>query len=206
MNKKSKIILLLIYLIAFVITCLGTTMAFFAINDTQKVIAESEVKSATETSTLYTTGEPLSIIATPSNFNEYLKESLTDKTELIASLKKGTNTKEVIKKYNVEINLEENTMQYSTLAQTAEIVLTIIDPNGKEIDTLGDLTGKTGSYMAAENYVLKSTSDEEVKHVWQIILTFVNLNNSQDINMGNGLKGYARINPVEENSNELQKS
>ena len=216
MNKKTKIVLFLIYLIAFLITCLGTTMAFFAIQNTQKIVGETKVSSATETSILYTVGQPLSIYASPWNFNDETKKSLTDSTTLTATLKKGNNVTEVKKHYDVEIVLDKNTFVYSTSNQTAELIITIKDPEGKEIKEIDDLeyvtvndrstnhvisgfdiTGKLGTFSVAKNYELTATNNDEVIHVWQIDLTFVNLANSQDINKGNGLEGYARITPVE---------
>lgn len=217
MNKKTRNTLLIIYLIALLMMSIGATMAYFILGIQEKVVAEADVSSATETSVVFDASDSLSINASYQNFNQDIKESLSDTSRLMATLKKGSNTNEAKYYYNVDVSFSENTINYSTGEHKAEVILTIIGPDNKELielpnkdleyvqvnDISGntvikgfDVTNKEGKFMIAKDYLISADSPEAVTQVWQLKLTFVNFDYSQDYNIGKTINGVVSITPV----------
>ncbi len=213
MSKKTRNILLIIYLVAFLMTSFGAALAFFEINKREEITASTEVSSATMTSVIYDAGQPLTLYATPLNFNKELKESLTSLSSLSASLKMGTDRNVASFKYDVEVEIFANTMEYTLGKNKPEIILTITDPLGHEVvdvpeldyvsitDVSGqritglDLTNQRGTFKIKTDYVIEGKEQDDVTQVWNLKLTFVNYDASQNDNLGRGLSGVARLVP-----------
>lgn len=205
MSKKNKNMLITIYVVGLLITCVGATFAFFTVIRVSNISSEIDVSSATMTSIVYNAGEPIAIYASPQNFAQGMG-NLSGSTIASAILKAGSDGALATFHYNLSLELLDNTMIYSD-SSTPELVIQVIDPDGNEVKNIEDLeyvtvdgvsgfdiTGKVGNYKIADTYEISTTN--EVTQEWKITLTFVNLELSQDVNMGNGLSGSLKIDPV----------
>lgn len=208
MDKKTKKILIVLYITLFLVTCVGAAFAYFTNLNTSFVSHSAKVKSATMTSIFYNAGSPIAIVASLDNFAEGM-ESLKGTTSATASLKKGSTVEFEYAYYNLSLIIDENTMVYTTNEKKAEIVIKITDPNGNEIKEINgldyvesdgnsgfDITGKTGEFMIARNYEMYTDNEDEVIQNWNVEVTFVNFESVQDINQGNMVNGFLKISPV----------
>ncbi len=206
MSKKTRNILIVLYVLAFFITCIGATLAYFTVIKVSTVSPETDINSATMTSIIFDAGRPIALYANELNFAEGMN-NLSGETFASSTLKIGSVEESATFYYNLSIEFFENTLLYSSYKQTPEVLLTLHDPSGNEIKSLEglnyvtvddvsgfDVTGKTGKYLVASNYEITTTS--EITQKWNVKLTFVNLETSQDINKGKGLNGVMKIDPI----------
>lgn len=206
MNKKNERILLIIYIVAFLITLVGASLAYFTNIKTSMVSDDVEVESATMTSIVFNAGNPLALYVSHENLGKGMG-NLKDHTYAEAVLKNGTNEAVSTFYYNLTLELLDNTLVYTQSSNTPESLIIIKNPNGQVITRIEglnyvtvngvsgfDITGKTGVYNIAKEYQI-STSNQTTQR-WELELVFVNLDTSQNINKGNGLNGFMRIEPV----------
>lgn len=207
MKKKTRNILLILYVFAFMMMLVGAAMAYFVTIKTQMISPSADVESATMSSIIFNAGEPLAIYVTPDNFAKGM-ENLTGQTYAEAVLKNGTLDVESTFHYNLSIELLNNTVVYSTNNKEPEVILTIIDPDGNPVKEIAgleyvtydgvsgfDITEKIGDYSVATNY--KISTKNEITQRWETKLTIINKDTSQDINKRSGLEGCLKIEPVE---------
>ena len=145
-------------------------------------------------------GRPLSLNATATTLPESGSNLVVTSTE-IAKLKANSTKKTANYNYYLYLQITNNTFKYSD-GTTPEIILTITDPNGNEITSLGnltygtyngvsgfDVTTKTGLFNIANNYEITSNSSSTyTEHDWNITLTYLNLNIDQSGNYGNSFE------------------
>lgn len=206
MSKRTRNILIVLYVIAFLVTCAGAAFAYFTVIKVSSISPETEIKSATMTSIIFNTGNPIALYADEFNFAEGM-DNLSGETYASSTLKIGSMEESASFRYNLSVEFYQNTLLYSTTEETPEVLLTLYDPNGNEITNVEglvyktadgvsgfDVTGKIGKYTIVEDYEITTTS--EITHKWSAKLTFVNLSNSQDVNKGKGLNGILRIEPI----------
>ncbi len=206
MSKKFKNLLLLIYLAAFTSLVIGASFAYFTALQVSKVSSKVNVTTAVTDSLLFDSGFPINIAPTIENFGEGMG-NLSGETFASAYLQVDGD-QEIAYKYNLYLELEKNTLTYSTVAKSPELLLTITDPDGnmvtnvenleftKSKDVEGfDITTKTGRYYIAKDYVIKSSTKAFQK--WVAKVTYVNLDASQNGNFEKELKGYIRIEKAE---------
>ena len=194
MNRKTKRILLSIYIIALFSIITSSTMAFFTYIKVSDVSPRVDSTTAVVTDWLLFNTEPIYIRADATNFGEDMG-SLIEDAKATATLRVENN--EGVEKrynYNIRLNIESNNLVYSTSNKTPELLIKVYDPNGKEITNIAglnyvtsndfsgfDITTVTGDYYIANNYEIK-TSDY-VAHTWNIEVILVNLDTNQDVNM-----------------------
>ena len=145
-------------------------------------------------------GRPLSLNATSTTLPESGSNLVVTSTE-IAKLKANSTKKTANYNYYLYLQITNNTFKYSD-GTTPEIILTITDPNGNEITSLGNLTYGTyngvsgfdvttakGLFAIANNYEITSNSSTTyTEHDWNITLTYLNLNIDQSGNYGNSFE------------------
>ena len=145
-------------------------------------------------------GRPLSLNATSTTLPESGSNLVVTSTE-IAKLKANSTKKIATYNYYLYLQITNNTFKYSD-GTTPEIILTITDPNGNEITSLGNLTYGTyngvsgfdvttakGLFAIANNYEITSNSSTTyTEHDWNITLTYLNLNIDQSGNYGNSFE------------------
>lgn len=110
-----------------------------------------------------------------------------------------TSKKEVSEKYNVFFDITMNEIVYSSDEKLAEIILNIYDENGTEVKNVdglnyveqGDVRGfdLTEVYGGFSIFLDKdiSTSDS-IMHEYEFIISFINVDNNQMINIGSLFK------------------
>lgn len=194
MNKKTKRLLLGIYVVALFSIVSSATLAYFTYVEVSNV--SPEIKSTTATIMdwlVFNTGEPLYIYASDDNFSEGMGD-LSDSSVASATLQiENSDGAPKTYYYNIKLNIDSNGFSYSTNDKKAELLFKVIGPDGKEITEIPglnyvtsngysgfDVTTVTGDYYIANNYEIK-TSDE-VRQTWNIELIFINLETNQDVN------------------------
>lgn len=208
MNKKAERILVSLYTVILLIMIAGASFAFFTEIRVSKISPTIDTTTATTEFIVFDAGNEIRINASQFNFSEGMG-NLSSETYASAYLRLSDNQNEITHKYNLYLEIENNNFVYSTENDTAELIMSITDPDGKavtEIEGLEfvtinnisgfDITTKKGRFYIAKDYEIKAT--DEALHMWNATVTLVNLNESQDANKNNKeLKGYIRIEKVD---------
>ncbi len=202
--KLNKRKILLAVLIGSVLV-LTTSLAYFVASIANPASTDVDLKSEISQKFIFTPGTPINITANQTNFgtgDESIKAETTSSATLIADSALGSATE----KYNVYFNINSNDFEYTIDNNNPEILLSIIDPSGTEIESIDglvyksitdvkgkelkgfDITTKNCIVKIAEDYAI-STANSEIGTTqnWKVIITFVNLNSDQVANEGKTL-------------------
>ena len=194
MSKKTRNILLALYIVALSTLVTGATFAFFTVIKVSNVSPRLDVETANLNFISFDIGNPIFINPTVENFKEGMN-SLSDTTFASAFLRRDQGSEKTMVDYNVLLNIEENTLTYSTSNNSPELLIKVIGPSGEEIkeiegldyvtvtDNKGviisgfDITNKTGLINLFTNRAITTTSTKTEE--WTIKITFVNYNKDQ---------------------------
>lgn len=201
----------MIYLVAFLITCVGATLAYFAVINSNNVSATSKVESVTMTSLIFDAGNPISIYANMFNFGKDMN-NLFDQTYAQATVSKGTDMEVARFHYEVSIDLLDNDLVYSVNKNKPEVILTITNPDDVEVKQIKgldyvsidgvsgfDITDKTGEYIVDANHEIMANNDKSfVNQVWKARVTLINLDADQEKNAGKKLNGLFKLKLLED--------
>ncbi len=207
-NLKSKKIAI-VALLLLLGTIIGATYAFFTAQKGTGGSAQIEVGADTTDNLSFKGGSTLSIYANADNFKQN-GENITDETTVSATLKANNTTNLAEDTYNVYLAIETNELDYTTFEKTPELLVTITDPDGKEIEENSDLvykeniknvkgfdvTNKTGVFLIAKDFPIEVTEDAvdgTVTQEWHITLTLINLDTDQEKNTGKEVTGKVVI-------------
>ncbi len=204
MNQKKTYSIIAIT--AVLLTAIGVTFAYFAASVGTGVTTPINVESKTTDKLTFTSGSPVSLIATQDNFGESMG-NLSGETTSSATLIANSNTNTASETYNVYFNISENNYEYTTLAKTAELILTITDPSGAILNTLPglnyvtvgsvsgfDITEYSGLINVSENHVITTTSSTTgLTEEWKTQITFINLDSDQVKNQGKTFSGQLKL-------------
>ncbi len=211
MNKKTKITLLIIYVLAIFSMITSATMAFFTYINVSNVSPVIDAQAATILDWLtFDVGKPIYILANDYNFGKDMG-NLTSDISASATLKvesDGTVTKTYY--YNLKLEIKDNEFIYTTPDEKAELLIKVIDPNGEELTEIPgleyvesqgykgfDITTKNGDFYIAQNYEISTNS--LVVHNWKVEVTLVNLDTNQYMNIGNDFNGVLKMESVRGN-------
>ena len=211
MNKKTKRLLLGIYVVALFSIVSSATLAYFTYVEVSNV--SPEIKSTTATIMdwlVFNTGEPLYIYASDDNFSEGMGD-LSDSSVASATLQiENSDGAPKTYYYNIKLNIDSNGFSYSTNDKKAELLFKVIGPDGKEITEIPglnyvtsngysgfDITTSVGEYYIARNFEI--TTNSYIRQEWKLALIFVNLDTSQDINAGTGVNATLEMESVYNN-------
>ena len=133
----------------------------------------------------------------------------------IGKATKKENGTEVSKlKYNLYLEISDNSLTYSTASKTPELLLNVYDPDGNEVKEIEglkyvtikdgknneisgfDITEGLGRYYITKSREISTTN--EITEKWDAKVTYVNLKESQDGNLEKVLNGLIRIEKAEE--------
>ena len=212
-NNKLLHILSILIIVTFIILLSRITFAYLA-PSINEAFGNVTTTSDTVDDFKLELGIPLTVNATPTTLPENGSNLVTTSVQT-AKLKANSTNDFATFNYYVYLELTNNTFVYSD-GSTPEIILTITDPIGNEITSLGDLTygtfsgvsgfditTQTGLFTIADNYEITSTSSTKyTEQNWTISITYLNLNIDQSGNYGNSLdtKIYmtkeSKINPL----------
>lgn len=213
MSKKATNIILIIYVIALTVLVIGATYAHFTYIKVSRVSPKVDVEAATLNYIMFDIGSPIFINPTTENFTEGM-DNLTGKTYASVFLKRENGTEVSKLKYNLYLEISDNSLTYSTVSKTPELLLNVYDPDGKEVKEIEGLTyvtikdGKNNEIRGFDiteglgrYYITKSreiSTTNEITEKWDAKVTYVNLKESQDGNLEKVLNGLIRIEKAEE--------
>ena len=213
MSKKATNIILIIYVIALTVLVIGATYAHFTYIKVSRVSPKVDVEAATLNYIVFDIGSPIFINPTTENFTEGM-DNLTGETYASVFLKRENGTEVSKLKYNLYLEISDNSLTYSTASKTPELLLNVYDPDGKEVKEIEGLTyvtikdGKNyeisgfditeglGRYYITKSREISTTN--EITEKWDAKVTYVNLKESQDGNLEKVLNGLIRIEKAEE--------
>ena len=208
MEKKKPIILSVIALLALVALVVGATFAYFQAQVGEGKSADIVVKSYTVDTFTFATGSQISLNLDQDNFASG-KGNITGSTYASATLTANNKTNTATEHYYLYLNIENNTFTYSINESTPEIIMTITDNAGTEVtDITGlthtsvtdangtqvsgyDITNKNGIITLFNNREITTTSSKEER--WNIKVTFVNYDASQNGNAGKSMSAKIMI-------------
>ncbi len=211
MSKQTRNFILSLYVIALILLVMGATYAYFTVIKVSTYSPKIDATTATTNYISFNAGKSIFINPNQYNFKENM-DNLTDTTTTTAYLLHSEGDNTTTYHYNIYLEIEKNELSYSTTDNTAELILQVIDPKGKELKSIQglnyvtvtdgtgkrvsgfDVTDKEGKFFIAQSYEI--TTKTEAKHIWNTTLTFVNLGTSQNENLGKVLKGYIKIEKV----------
>ena len=213
MSKKATNIILIIYVIALTVLVIGATYAHFTYIKVSRVSPKVDVEAATLNYIMFDIGSPIFINPTTENFTEGM-DNLTGETYASVFLKRENGTEVSKLKYNLYLEISDNSLTYSTASKTPELLLNVYDPDGKEVKEIEGLTyvtikdGKNNEIRGFDiteglgrYYITKSreiSTTNEITEKWDAKVTYVNLKESQDGNLEKVLNGLIRIEKAEE--------
>ena len=213
MEKKKPIILSVIALLALVALVVGATFAYFQAQVGEGKSADVVVKSYTVDTFTFATGSQISLNLDQDNFASG-KGNITGSTYASATLTANNKTNTATEHYYLYLNIENNTFTYSINESTPEIIMTITDNAGTEVtDITGlthtsvtdangtqvsgyDITNKNGIITLFNNREITTTSTKEER--WNVKVTFVNYDASQNANAGKSMSAKVMIQKEEE--------
>lgn len=208
MNDKVKKILMVIYVLTIVAMLATSTFAYFTYLNVSNMSPEVEAETATLEMLVFDMGNTINIHANQYNFGEDAS-SITEKTYASAQL--IWNKEDIVEHtYDISLNIAKNDFEYSIDENSAELILTITDPEGNEVTDIDgldyvsvrdingkiihgfDITTKYGKINIVKDYKI-ATSLTAITQIWNMEVTFVNLDASQAVNMGKELVGNFKI-------------
>ena len=214
LNNKTRNIIASLYVISLFVLLVGTTFSFFT---TKTQIAslspKVEATTATRNQTIFETIGSIGIYPNATNF-KLGEDSLSSTVNANVYFTHSKTDPVTSDKYDIVLNITENNFEYSTLDKTPELVLTLISPNGEvkyvgglDYKTITDNKGNTISgfditaldkpITIANNIEISTTNEETITQKWEIIITYVNLGVSQNLNYDKKLSGIIEVKRAE---------
>ena len=208
MEKKKPIILSVISLVALAALVLGATYAYFQAQVGDPAVADIKVNANTVDTFTFSNGSAISFSINQDNFASG-KGNQTGSTYASAMLTANNKTNTATEHYYLYLNIENNTFTYSINESTPEIIMTIKNSAGAEVTDIStlnhvivtganntqvsgyDITNKNGLITLFNNREITTTSSKEEK--WNITITFVNYDASQNANAGKSMSAKVMI-------------
>ena len=198
LDKNKKIILTII---AVLILCVGGTLAYIIAQLQDEARGNASVTSDAVDILKFDVDKDINLNPTQFNVVEG-GDNLSDTAVGSAILRANSTDNNATYNYYVYFNIKSNNYIYTTDAQTPEIVLTIINPEGSTVTNISglnyvtsggvsgfDITTKSGLYEVAELYEIISTSStDDTIQEWEFTVSFINLDTNQAENGGKTLE------------------
>ena len=189
LENKKVIIVLIVFLL---LSVSGLTLAYFVGQIGPAATTNVNLTTKTVDNLTFTTGNDITI--GPVNQANFAQGSgnKSGSTTASATLKANTGTNSATNTYNVYLKIDNNTFEYTTANNTAELVLKVTNPAGNTQTISGltsvtsggitgyDVTTKLGIIPIATNYTITTTSTKT--DTWTAQVYFINLNSDQQVN------------------------
>ena len=206
-SRKTKIISV-VAIVALALTVITATYAYFNAQVGDPAVADIKVNANTVDTFTFSNGSAISFSINQDNFASG-KGNQTGSTYASATLTANNKTNTATEHYYLYLNIENNTFTYSINTNTPEIIMTITDNAGTEVtDITGlthtsvtdangtqvsgyDITNKNGIITLFNNREITTTSSKEER--WNIKVTFVNYDASQNANAGKSMSAKVMI-------------
>ena len=207
-NKKKPMILSVVAIVTFAILIVGATYAYFTAQIGDGKRTEINVTTYTTDVLTFATGDAVSLEADQTTFGKD-RGSVSGVTYASALLTANNKTNKAVEHYYLYLNIESNTFTYSINESTPEIIMTVTDSSGNEVTDIStlnhvivtgangtqvsgyDITNKNGLITLFNNREITTTSSKEEK--WNITITFVNYDASQNANAGKSMSAKVMI-------------
>ena len=198
MEKKKKTLVLSILAIAtLLIVVVGATYAYFVAQGGSSANTNVNVQTNTTDNLSFEVGEAINITANQDNFAQGLGNQ-AGSTTASATLTANNATNSATRNYYLYLNITSNDFEYTVDTNTPELILTIENPDGTELQTLGsytyttvgdgynqvtgfDITTANGLITLADNYEISAT-EQPTTQEWHVTVTFINLDSDQEGN------------------------
>ena len=206
-NRKTKIISV-VAVVALALTVITATYAYFQAQVGDPASADIKVTANTVDTFTFSNGSAISFSINQDNFASG-KGNQTGSTYASATLTANNKTNTATEHYYLYLNIESNTFTYSINESTPEVIMTITDGSGTEVTDIStlnhvivtgangdqvsgyDITNKNGLVTLFNNREITTTSSKEEK--WNIKVTFVNYDASQNTNAGKSMSAKVMI-------------
>ena len=206
-SQKTKIISV-VAIVALALTVITATYAYFNANVGDPAAADIRINANTVDTFTFATGNQITFNLDQESFASG-KGNIAGNTYASAMLTANNKTNTATEHYYLYLNIENNSFTYSINTNTPEIIMTITDNAGtevKDISTLNhvivtgangtqvsgyDITNKSGLITLFNNREITTTSSKEEK--WNITITFVNYDASQNTNAGKSMNAKVMI-------------
>jgi len=199
-NDKKKVFMLGFTILFLLLLIIGASFAFFSAQVGDGSSSKVQVLTRTNDSLMFESGKDIFLDVNTETLG-LSNGNLADSTFARATLKSG-NSSSVNYTYYVYLQIDSNSLKYTTRDEKAELILSVTDPNGNELGsdsipnlkyvTVGsgdnrvsgfDITTVSGLVKIAELYNI-SANNTTTMHEWNITITFVNLDSDQFDNTG----------------------
>ena len=198
LDKNKKIILTII---AVLILCVGSTLAYIIASLQDEARGNASVTSDAVDILRFEIDKDISLNPTQFNVAEG-GDNLSDTAVGSAILRANSSDNNATYNYYVYFQINSNDYIYTTTEQTPEIVLTITDPEGNPVTNISgldyvtsggvsgfDITTKSGLYEIAELYeIISNSSIQDTIQEWEFTVSFINLDTNQAENGGKTLE------------------
>ena len=206
-NKKTKIISI-VAVVALLLVVITATYAYFNAQVGDPAAADIKINANTVDTFTFTTGNQITLNLDQESFASG-KGNIIGSTYASALLTANNKTNTATEHYYLYLNISNNTFTYSINTNTPEIIMTIKDSSGTEVTDIStlnhvivtgangtqvsgyDITNKNGLITLFNNREITTTSSKEEK--WNITITFVNYDASQNANAGKCLSAKVMI-------------
>ena len=201
-NRKEKI-LMLITLFGFFVVVGGATYAYFVAQGGATSNSSVRVQTSSTDNLSFSVGSSVNLTADQTSFASG-KGNVTGSTTATALLTANDATNEATEHYYLYFNITNNPFIYTTSSNSAELLLTITDPNNKvvtELDGMNyvtsggvsgfDITTYTGPIKIADYYEISASPNKTDN--WKVQVTLVNLDRDQTSNAGKSFTGVLQI-------------
>ncbi len=206
-NKKTKIISI-VALVALALTVVTATYAYFQAQTGEGSQTDIKINANTVDTFTFETGSAMSLSLDQTSFASGAG-NITGSTYASAKLTANNKTNTATEHYYLYLKIENNTFTYSINESTPEIIMTVTDSGGNEVTDIStlnhvivtgangtqvsgyDITNKSGLITLFNNREITTTSSKEEK--WNIKVTFVNYDASQNANAGKSMSAKVII-------------
>ena len=202
-NEKKVLWLSFLGVLTFIAVVVGATYAYFTAQGGGTGNINVNAGTATTDNLSFQTGSAISLTANQEDFGSGAGNK-TGSTTASATLTANNATNNATRHYYLYLDITSNDFEYTTEEETAELILTITDPEGTPVETLSrynyvtvgdvkgfDITTTNGLITIADNYEITSTST--VTQNWNVTITFVNLDSDQNANTGKSFNATLKI-------------
>ena len=208
MKNKKAIVLSVIAVITLLALIIGATYAYFQASGGSGTSANLRVTTYTTDVFNFEIGDDISIYADQTSFGSG-KGNATGSTFAKAILTANNKTNTTTEHYNLYLNISDNNFKYAIDTSSPDLLLTIKDGNNNEITSISglehktvtdakgvqisgfDITTKTGLLTLLDNREI--TASPTKTDTWNIMVTLINYDNDQSVNMGKTFSGQILI-------------
>ena len=200
-GRKNK--LMIVTSLFLLVVVVSITYAYFVAQGGATSSGSVRVQTSTTDNLSFSVGSSIALTADQTSFASG-KGNVTGSTTATAVLTANNATNKATEHYYLYFNITNNPFIYTTSSNSAELLLTITDPNNKvvtELDGMNyvtsggasgfDITTYTGPIKLADYYEISASPNKTDN--WKVQVTLVNLDSDQTSNAGKSFSGILQI-------------